>query len=237
MLDIPSNLPEKNPTEIEQIVADISKTRGIFDILFPPEPSVDVSDPLYIQAKKIVDSIGVTLHFHEVVNFIKESFNFVRTHQGLSLEEQKQDVIKLLDYIIDLTDTPYLPDDWSDPIFKMFVPSLVEIMGKALNGHLIPITSDEAPSPETFKEFIHKVKNTFGDGLHWNDLGVCIQDTILFIGGFPSLSTEAKKQSVVDILDTVVEIVEIPFIPTIVLDPIFKAIVPSLVDYLFDHVL
>lgn len=237
MLDLPLNTYQNPTTEIEQIVADASQAHGLWDYFFTPTVAPDATDPLYTQAKTVVDAMGATFNWHDLTNVIKESFYFVQSHQNLSIEEQKQDVIKIIDYVIDLTDTPYLPDEWSDPVFKLFVPPIIEIISKAFHGQLIPILSDEVPSPETFKIFIQKTKESFSDGFQWSDLGVCIENTIIFVGGFPSLGVEEKKQSVIDILDTIIDITEIPLIPNAIVDPIFKAIIPSLVSFIFDSII
>lgn len=234
MLDLPVETFQKPQTEIEQIVTDASKMRGFFDFAFSATP-IDTSDPLYLEAKAIVDAMDNSFTWKELTNIIKESFYVVQKHQNLSIQEQKQSVIKIIDYITDLTDTPYLPDEWIDPLFKMLIPSVVELMSKALNNNLIPVLSDVPPSPETFKIFIHKTSESFVGGFHWSDLGLCIENAILFVGGFPSLSTQEKKQSVIDILDTIIDITDTPFLFNNVTDPIFKAMIPPLVNFVFDQ--
>ena len=236
MLDLPLDTFQKNQTEIEQIVAHVSKNRELLDFSIPIKSRdvTDVTDPLYIQAKAIVDAMDTMFTWQELAHVLKESFHVVQLNQSLTIDEQKQHVTKILDYVIDLTDTPYLPDSWSDPLFKMLVPPIIDLVSKAFNGQLVPILSNAPPSPETFKLFIEKTKTTFADGFQWSDLGVCIENAILFVGGFPSLTLEEKKQSVIDILDTIIDITDTPIVPDSITDPIFKAMVPPLVNFVFD---
>lgn len=233
MLDLPIDTFEKPKTEIEQIVTVNSKTRDIFS------PSVrqkgtETTDPLYLQAKTIVDSMNTSFSWGELTNIIKESFRCVQLNQKLTIEEQKQHVIKILNYIIDLTDTPYVPDEWTDPAMKAILPSIIDMVSKALNGRLIPILSDAPPSPETFRAYINKTKDAFSDGFQWSDLGICIENAILFVSGFASLTKAQMQESVIDIVNTIIDCTDTPFIPDSMTDPILKAIVPPLVSFIFE---
>lgn len=237
MLDLPPDTFEKPKTEIEQIVASVSKT--LDTPMFPlTKRDININDPLYLQAKAMVDAMHDGFNWGDLTNLIRECFRFVKMHQGLSIAEQKQQVTTIIDYIIDLTDTPYLPDQFTDPLFKSLVPPMIDLISRVFNGqfNFIPILSDVPPSPDTFKTYIEKIRQNFADGFQWTDIVVCVQNTIEFIGGFPSLTSEQKRQSVIDIINTIIDVTDTPFVPDTFVDPILKAICAPLVNFVFDKI-
>jgi len=235
MLDIPTDMYTQVQTEIHLTVTDIPsyEERGFF--IQPNTKELDkANDPLFLKAKAIVDHLGNEFNWKDIVFIIQQSFDFVKTNPHVNINEQKEQVITILDYIIDLTDTPYLPDAYTDPLFKLLVPPLVNLISKSINGDIVPIISTNPPTGDSFKVFIKEMKETFSDGFQWSDLVVCIEDTISFIGGFPSLSTQEKKKATIDIIDTLIDITDTPFVPDMIADPIFKALARPVVDFVFD---
>lgn len=55
---------------------------------------------------------------------------------GLPNQEKKDLAIKLICHVIDITDTPWLPDNWSDPFMKQFVPGAIDMIVNASRGKL-----------------------------------------------------------------------------------------------------
>lgn len=235
MLDIPADVYAKPQTEIHVTVTDIPsyEERGFF-VPSNTQQLDKTNDPLFLKAQTIVDHLGNGFAWKDVVFIIQQSFDLIRTNPNLTIDEQKQQVISVLDYIIDLTDTPYLPDTYTDPLFKVLVPPLVDLISKSVNGSIIPVISIAPPSGETFKVFVQQMKDTFSDGFQWSDLVVCIGDTISFMAGFPSLSTEEKKEATIDIIDALIDITDTPFVPDMIADPIFKALARPAVNFIFD---
>ncbi len=236
MLDIPTDVYAKHQTEIHVTVTDIPsyEERGFF-IPFNTQQSDKTHDPLFVKAQTIVEHLVNGFTWNDIVFIIKQSFDLIKTNPNLTIKEQKLQVISILNYIIDLTDTPYLPDSYTDPLFKLLIPPLVDLISRSVNGSIIPVISIEPPSSETFKFFVQQMKNTFSDGFQWSDLVVCIGDTISFMAGFPSLSTQEKKEAAIDIIDALIDITDTPFVPDVIADPIFKALARSVINFIFDE--
>ena len=235
MLDIPADMYAQTPTEIHLTVTDIPsyEERGFFVDSDTRELS-KVNDPLLLKAKAIVDHLGDKFNWEDIVFIIQQSFDLIKINPELNINQQKEQVITILNHIIDLTDTPYLPDAYTDPLFKLLVPPLVNLISKSVNGIIIPTISINPPSGETFKVFVQQIKDTFSDGFQWSDLVVCIGDTISFIAGFPSLSTKEKKEAAIDIVDALIDITDTPFVPDMIADPIFKALARPAINFIFD---
>ena len=51
--------------------------------------------------------------------------------------QKKKLVIKMINHIIDITDTPYVDDATWDPIMKQLVPKLIDTLVEVNNGKLV----------------------------------------------------------------------------------------------------
>lgn len=71
---------------------------------------------------------------------IKVGMEAVERVSGLSGEEKKAQVCAFIDYVLDNTDTPWLPDAVSDPVMKglarQFVPGLIDTLVAATKGEV-----------------------------------------------------------------------------------------------------
>ena len=56
----------------------------------------------------------------------KSSIRFVNQYPNLFLEEKEEIAKTIIDAVIDETDTPYLPDTFSDAIFKSLVHPIID---------------------------------------------------------------------------------------------------------------
>lgn len=229
MIDLPPEQFQAPKTEIEQIVAEAT-----VDFSTPSVASVE--DEAFTQAKTIVETFKDGFQWSDIGTIMRLSFDFIKDSQGLTIDEQKAKVVAILNHVIDLTDTPYLPDDYTDPLFKSMIPPLIDIVAKANGGQfqLIPAISGEQPSAETFQNFIRKTKETFSDGFQWQDLAAVIRHTIEFVSGFPGLSLTEQKNSITDIVFGIIDATDTPYLPDSFVDPVFKSIVGPVVDVIFE---
>lgn len=240
MLDLPQQTLEKPRTEIEYFVAKAGPAK-VASPCKGCKLSRDVTetDPLYQQAESMVAVMKDGFQWQDVTSIIRLAFNFVQHNQALTFEQQKEQVTTLLGYIIDLTDTAYLPDSFTDPLFKALMPPIIDTIGRATTGQMriIPTISTGASSSETFKNFAAELQATYADGWQWSDLGSYLQSTLAFVCSFASLTKEQQKAAVIDIINVRIDAVDMPYIPDNLVDPILKSMMPPLVSLLFDEVM
>lgn len=195
-------------------------------------------DPLYSFSLEMVDSFKEGFSWKDCVKIINQSLNFIKENQNLTLEEQKEKVNTIMRHVIDLTDTPYLPDSYTDPIFQAAIAPVIDFI-VAMNGEgfeIIPTLHFEEANGQTFRSFVEKLKETYGDGFQWNDLGVYLKESTSFVLGFKNLSTDQMKESLVDIINTFIDITDTPFLPDTLVDPVLKAFTPPLVESIFQSI-
>lgn len=87
------------------------------------------------QAEMIAEQFSDGFQFEDIAVVVKEATKFAQI-PGLPNQEKKDLAVALVCHVIDITDTPWLPDAWTDPIFKKFVPNLIDLLVDASQGKL-----------------------------------------------------------------------------------------------------
>jgi|GEM_PF-1084570 len=192
-------------------------------------------DPLYEFSVELVNSFKEGFSWKDCVKIINESLNFIKENQNLTIEQQKEKVNAIMGHLIDLTDTPYLPDSYTDPIFKAAIAPVIDFI-VAMNGEgfeIIPTLHFEKANQKTFKAFTEKLKETYGDGFQWSDLAVYLKESTSFVLGFNNLSRDEMKSFLRDIINRLIDITDTPFLPDALIDPVLKAFTSPLVESIF----
>jgi len=84
--------------------------------------------------KKILERFDDGFQWTDLFTLIPETMEIVETVKGMSGEEKQAAVEGILDYVIDQTDIPWLPDSFVDPILKKGVRYIVPMIAKAAKG-------------------------------------------------------------------------------------------------------
>lgn len=157
----------------------------------------------------------------------------------LDVNSKREAVTKIIDIVIDMTDTPVLPDHFTDPLFKAMVHPLIDLAFNAIDGKVSfsdvtsadenvdttsPITKSES------KSFAEKLTYVFSNGFEWSDLSRIVALSIDYVSDFAEMDTVMKRQAIIDIMDYVIDMTDTPYLPDGFTDPIFKQLVPPFVD-------
>jgi len=84
----------------------------------------------------------------DIGRLVKEVTEIAETYKGLSGmsgAERKEAAVAIINQFIDDTNTPWLPDPLTDPIFKRVAPGIIDAVLDAANGKfkLSSFTGDE----------------------------------------------------------------------------------------------
>ena len=74
--------------------------------------------------------------FSDIITVTVAGMKAVEQWQSMNAAKKKHALIEALKIVVDKTDTPWLPDSLTDPLIKMFIPTLVEALAKASKGLL-----------------------------------------------------------------------------------------------------
>lgn len=194
------------------------------------------SKEMIMSAKSIQKIFLDGFQWSDIPNLINICLGQLSHFENLSLNDQKKKLTDVLNYVIDTTDTPLLPDAYTDDLFKAMVPPMIETVLKAKAGALPMVTNPtQKPTPQTFKSYALEVKKEFTDGFQWSDIATVMQSTLSFVGGFHELDIEQKKLSAKQILDFIIDETDTPFLPDFFFDPIFKELSHPIVDLAFSY--
>ncbi|MBS0605158.1 MAG: hypothetical protein JSS60_09025 [Verrucomicrobia bacterium] len=148
----------------------------------------------------------------------------------------------IVDKVIDISDTPILPDYFTDPLFKALSSSLLNFVFDLSEGKVATQypamwevkTSSMTPSPEQTLRFAYQVQAIFNDGFQWSDLTEMIVLGVKFLDQYSGLNELQRKEMAVFILDDIIDITDTPYLPDNVFDPLFKFVVPTFVDFVME---
>jgi hypothetical protein len=164
---------------------------------------------------------------------IVEGINqYLENHYLLSLSDKRDAAIKVINHIIDITDTPSLPDFYFDPIFKAFVPKLVAIMYPANKAQHTDYIISGIPSLEDAERALNGFFSQLSDGFTLDDIPPCISYVTNFASAYVELSTEEKAFAAKALLARVIDETDTPYLPDFIFDDIFKNLGNHIIDYL-----
>ena len=86
-------------------------------------------------AEKILEALKDGWQFSDLFTLVPEAMGIVEAIGDMSGPEKKEAAEAIIDYVIDKTDTPWLPDSLVDPILKKGARYLIPVLVKAANGN------------------------------------------------------------------------------------------------------
>lgn len=208
------------------------------------EPLVVVENPaeekdLLAFALSVCAVLEDGFQWSDIGPIVAWSIDYVNRFAHLTIEGQKADVKEIFNYIIDNTETPYLPDGFTDPLFKSLFSPFLDLAFAAFSGELhaeVNPLSDPtiAPTVEELKRYAYDICRTFGDGFQLEDLATVVRLAIESIEPFVTLTVEQRREAIVQIVYYVIDITDTPYLPDPWVDPIMKAMTPPFVDFILD---
>lgn len=92
------------------------------------------------QIKKYAAEITATFadgfQWADMFKVVPMVMEIVERIEGASGEEKKATALEIINYVIDTTDLPWLPDNLVDPLLKKAAPLLIELVIDATQGKL-----------------------------------------------------------------------------------------------------
>jgi hypothetical protein len=80
--------------------------------------------------KKIMEAFADGFQWSDVFNIVPQAMEIVQAVGGMTGPEKEEAALAIVDYVIDNTDLPWLPDNLVDPLLKKgaryMIPKLIE---------------------------------------------------------------------------------------------------------------
>lgn len=84
---------------------------------------------------------------NDIIKCAEVSLRLASNLGNVTEDELVEASTALVNHVIDKSDTPWLPDNLSDPIMKLMVPGLIRSLIQAANGRLQFLKAKEASPP------------------------------------------------------------------------------------------
>ena len=181
--------------------------------------------------KEIIDVIEDRLEWSDVPVIMDMSAKMLGHFSKLSIDMKRQSLIDVLNYVIDHTDTPWLPDRMTDPFFKAMVPPFAHIF--ISDDFLAEIDFSVPRGLVESKDFVgvaDLIREKFADGFHWSDLTYTIGAAFSFGAQLDDMNWEERGQVMNDLVDYIVDKTDTPWMPDHFSDPVFKAFAHSTIQ-------
>ena len=86
---------------------------------------------------------------------------------------------------------------------------------------------------EAFEKALAEIKTAFDDGFQWHDIGAVVKMGMTAAEAF-KLEGPEKKKVAIDLMEKLIDVTEIPWLPDTLIDPILKRLLPGFIDLIVD---
>lgn len=130
---------ESTTVEPTTQITDLDTSESVVDA---PPPSLQEREDKFnadIEAKTIVESLAESMEtftIEKMMEVLPELMRHVQVYKNLNGEQKKKLVIKMINHLVDITDSPGDDEIW-DPILKRMVPSIIDTLVKVDKKKLV----------------------------------------------------------------------------------------------------
>lgn len=257
------NVPADNLTEIEYEVAVGVPVEAIPCLMDPCEKhalsdedciaecksdaeeeirTFATDDELLGYAEELKSVFDDGFQWSDLSTIARLSIEFMHQFIEMNEKERRDGVVSVIEHLIDITDTPYLPDFITDPIMKALVPPFVDLMISVTEGEVMTRGAqryghnESVATPEAVNAFSEELKPVLHSDFTWSNFFQAFQESLEFFCTFFDMSLETKKDAIYGVLAFIIDETSWPFFLDPILDPILKAILPPVIDLVFDQI-
>lgn len=195
------------------------------------KPTDITAEDIVNLAKIIVADIHSELNWKEIPLVMEAAAHLITESVDLPPETQKFAIIQLVDQVIDLCNTPLIPNLLAHPLYKILVPLFVDVFTPDPELANIDFSGAHGATSEADCVIVAKViLSKFETPFQWSDLAFAFKAAIQFSGEIENLTSIGRAQCINNILDAVVDLIDFPHMPDIIVHPIVKMFVSALVN-------
>lgn len=85
-------------------------------------------------AQRAMEAFKDGFQWSDIFTLVPQVMEIVQAAGGMTGPEKEEAALSILDYVIDNTDTPWLPDNLTDPLLKKGVRYMIPTLIKAAKG-------------------------------------------------------------------------------------------------------
>ncbi|MCH9631664.1 MAG: hypothetical protein S4CHLAM37_16880 [Chlamydiia bacterium] len=206
---------------------------GETPIVETPAAVKPTEEHLLSSAKEITSHFNTGFHWEDFFTMIHSSQNALKSFT-LTNEEIAAHVKTILKHVIDLTDTPYLPDSLTDAAFKSMVDPFVDLV---LPTHSLAFTMemrdgfpDDLAARSLADKFILKLNSNF----HWKNLSELVLYSLHAANSFTEGSKDERRSFAKKVIEITLAETDTVNYPDYFMDWVFQKLAFCVIDHSFD---
>lgn len=171
--------------------------------------------------------------WHDIADIMHLGLKYFTNFFELTPQKKRDAILKAMDFLIDITDTPLLPDSIFDPIFKVAIGSLAYLLVPDDDTNITPKEKVlESPTEEIIQNTIREAVLEFQSGLDWSDIAKITKKALIFVNTYQNLSNIEKANIAQRIVNDIIDNIPTPLINNESSDEIFKDLAKGFIDNL-----
>lgn len=205
----------------EKIASDPKQSSELF-------LSTSFQEGLQSKANEIVALFQDGFQWEDIVIMIDSSRQYLKTHYTLNLNEEREAIKLIIADVISVTDTPLLPDLFTDSLFTYVSNTIIDAVYPRREFAFKKSFKkmDKGIAVKRAEELVNEYEGRF----NWKDLGDLLAYAIAAADSFPKASFEEKCNFSKIILNYVIDETDTVNLPDLFVDWIFRKIGTCVID-------
>ena len=227
VVSLPHPEGEDTPAELVQPETPLTCQSDVSpqDELNLEKTSLSINEEtLAVYAEQMIRNIGEKLECKDFPHLIQMSAKMLECHSDLNLQEKKEASFKLLNYVLDHAETPWLVDNESASSIKDMLPSFIDLFmtENALTQTPFSVPQNVVDNKDSVG-VVEILKEKFSEGFQWNDLTYSIEVAFSFGSKFDDLTWDERRFLMVELIDYLIDNTDRPCLPEAFSADFFKA--------------
>lgn len=215
--------------------APFSAEKAVTDVVLEELPTLATlpsHEDLFQIAKNVSSEFQGKFNWEDFVLMIEASQRGLKDF-ALSQKEEQKHVKLVLKHVVDLTDTPYLPDGFTDLLYKSMIDPFVDVV-LPVDGFAFTMQMREGcPTEEDAKDAARAMSLKLNSRFHWNTLGELVLYSLHLAKSYSCGTSYQRASFAKDIVRLTLDQTDTCLYPEKFIDWIFKKLAFSMIDRSF----
>ncbi len=203
--------------------------------LLRPYAAYDEKELVLPYARSVAQALADGFQWEDLPLIVLQAKKFVEQFEKLGVKERKAAVVSILNYVIEHTDTPKLPDAITDPFFKALVPPFVELVffASELGGEGVRAMAAELKEGGV-EGLYSAMKERVTADFSWEKVFDAFSLALRYFR--ESVDKEQAKTGLNAALSFLIDVTVWPYGIDPIMDPLMKALLPPVINLVVDAI-
>jgi hypothetical protein len=181
-------------------------------------------------SEALISELKGEFYPQDLISLIKKAQCMLDAKYNLSIQDKRIAIRQIMNIIIDETDTPFLPDFLSDPLFKEMVDPFVRLLVTEDHNSTCYHPIDGDPTIADIVRFTDSLVKQTDGRLYLRDLPNWVNEIALEVNRYHQISTKEKIACGKYMYNYFIDRTDTTYLPDFLIDPILKQLGSSLIE-------